>query len=160
MMRLLGIFLLITCMASPVLAQSMTVDLGDTSSGTATARLIQLIVLMTIISLAPSILIMMTSFLRIVIVLSFLRSALGLQQTPPNVVLISLALFLTSFIMAPAFEKAYTEGMKPLLEEEIDEMEALEKIGAPFHEFMLEHVREKDLQLFMDMAPEVKVEDP
>lgn len=160
MMRLLSLLMLMVCISSPVLAQSMTIDLGDTSSSSATGRLIQLILLLTVISLAPSILIMMTSFMRIVIVLSFLRSALGLQQTPPNVVLISLAMFLTAFIMAPVFEKSYEQGMKPLMAEEIDEMEALEKIGEPFHEFMLSHVREKDLDLFMGMAPEVKIEDP
>lgn len=160
MKRIAGLTLLLILMASPVLAQSMTVDLGNTSGGTATARLIQLILLITVISLAPSILVMMTSFMRIIIVLSFLRSALGLQQTPPNVVLISLALFLTGFIMAPAFEKSYTDGMKPLMENKLDEMKALERIGAPFHEFMLHHVREKDLRLFMDMAPDIKVEEP
>ncbi len=141
-------------------AQSMTVDLGNTSGGTATARLIQLIAVMTIITLAPSILIMMTSFMRIVIVLSFLRSALGLQQTPPNAVLISLALFLTAFIMAPAFEQAYNEGVEPLLEEQIDEKQALERIGAPFHAFMLTHAREKDLQLFVSMSKDVEIEKP
>ncbi len=141
-------------------AQSMTIDLANTSGGTATARLIQLIVLLTIISLAPSILIMMTSFMRIVIVLSFLRSALGLQQTPPNGVLISLALFLTAFIMMPAFEQSYNDGVKPLLEEEITEEQAFERVGAPFHSFMLKHVREKDLQLFIEMSPGVEIKTP
>lgn len=146
--------------ANPALAQSFTVDLGETGSGSATARLIQLIILLTILSLAPSILVMMTSFMRIVIVLSFLRSALGLQQTPPNVVLVSLSLFLTAFIMAPAFEQSYTQGVQPLLEEQIDETEAMERIGAPFHTFMLEHVREKDLKLFVDMAGDITIEAP
>src|SRR5436190_1709049 len=117
----------------PAFAQSMTVDLGKTTTGTAAGRLIQLVILMTVITLAPSILVMTTSFMRIIIVLSFLRSALGLQQTPPNQVLISLALFLTAFIMAPAFEQAYNEGLKPLMSEQITEEQALEKIGAPFH---------------------------
>lgn len=140
-------------------AQSMTIDLGKSTGGTATGRLIQLIVLLTVISLAPSILVMMTSFMRIVIVLSFLRNAMGTQQTPPNQVLISLALFLTAFIMAPVFEQSYTEGVQPLLEEKITEEQALEKIGAPFHGFMLKHTREKDLSLFIGMA-KVDIETP
>lgn len=95
--------------------------------------------------------------MRIVIVLSFLRSALGLQQTPPNQVLISLALFLTAFIMAPVFEVAYEDGVKPLMEESITQDEALERIGAPFHIFMLKHAREKDLQLFISMSPKLDI---
>lgn len=145
---------------SPAFAQSLNIDLGDSTSGTATARLIQIVALLTVITLAPSILIMATSFMRIIIVLSFLRSALGLQQTPPNQVLISLALFLTAFIMAPAFEKSYNEGVKPLIEESINEKEALERIGAPFHDFMLKHVRQKDLELFISMSPNMKVDTP
>ncbi len=141
-------------------AQSMNIDLGESTGGTATAKLIQLVVLLTVISLAPSILVMTTSFMRIVIVLSFLRSALGLQQTPPNQVLISLALFMTAFIMAPAFEKSYNDGIKPLLEETISEEQALERIAAPFHDFMLKHVRHKDLELFVTMSPGLKIESP
>jgi len=141
-------------------AQSMNIDLGKTPNGTATAKLIQLVVLLTVITLAPSILIMTTSFMRIIIVLSFLRSALGLQQTPPNQVLISLALFMTAFIMAPAFEQSYNDGVKPLLEESITEEQAMERIGAPFHSFMLKHVRQKDLELFVNMSPGLKIETP
>lgn len=141
-------------------AQSMTVDLGSTSGGSATARLIQLILLITVISLAPSILIMMTSFMRITIVLSFLRTALGTQGTPANQIIVSLALFMTAFIMAPAFQQAYDNGVEPLLEERIDEKEAMERIGAPFHEFMLKHAREKDVDLFVGMAPGLKIEKP
>ncbi len=139
-------------------AQSLNLDLGNTEAGSAAGRLIQLVVLVTVLSLAPSILVMMTSFMRIIIVFSILRSALGLQQTPPNQVLISLALFMTFFIMAPAFEKSYDTGIKPLLEEKIDEKEALPLIGAPFHEFMLAHVRAKDLKLFVEMSPGLKIE--
>lgn len=146
--------------ATPAFAQSMNIDLGQAGQGGAAARLLQLIALITVISLAPSILVMMTSFMRIIIVLSFLRSALGLQQTPPNQVLISLALFLSMFIMAPTFEQAYTEGVQPLLEERIDTEEALPLIGAPFHKFMLEHVRDKDLKLFVDMSPGLVIENP
>lgn len=161
-MRSFFVALLLVCIgfSADAFAQSMNLDLGETTSGTATARIIQLIAVMTVLTLAPSILVMMTSFMRIIIVLSFLRSALGLQQTPPNQVLISLALFLTFFIMAPTFEKAYNEGVVPLLEERIDEKQALEKVGAPFHTFMLQHVREKDLQLFVAMSPGLKIETP
>lgn len=141
-------------------AQSMTLDLGNTGSGEATGRIIQLVMLMTVISLAPSILVMTTSFMRIVIVLSFLRSALGLQQTPPNQVIVSLALFLTMFIMAPVFQKSYDEGVAPLLAEKITQEQALERIGAPFHGFMLKHVREKDLELFSSLIPDLVIEKP
>ncbi|MDX1975860.1 MAG: flagellar type III secretion system pore protein FliP [Rickettsiales bacterium] len=143
----------------PTYAQSMTVDLGKTTSGEATGRIIQLVVLLTVISLAPSILVMTTSFMRIIIVLSFLRSALGLQQTPPNQVLISLALFLTAFIMAPVFERAYDDGVRPLMEDQITEEQALERVGLPFHEFMMQHVRDKDLQLFVGMS-KLTIEKP
>lgn len=157
---IIPLFLLLAVLADPAFAQSMTIDLGKAGEGTAAARLIQLVMFLTVITLAPSILIMMTSFMRIIIVLSFLRSALGLQQTPPNQVLISLALFLTAFIMAPAFEKAYDEGVQPLFSESITEEQAFERIGAPFHEFMLGHVREKDLGLFVGMSPGLTIEKP
>ncbi len=152
---------LVACVPEHSFAQAVTLDLGKSApGGTATARLIELVVLMTVISLAPSILIMTTSFMRIVIVLSFLRSAMGLQQTPPNQVLVGLALFLTMFIMAPVFEESYNEGVKPLMEETITQEEAIEKISMPFHAFMLKHVREKDLALFVSMAPKVEIEKP
>lgn len=157
---LLALFVAFFAFDSIAFAQSMNIDLGKSTGGTATAKLIQIVVLLTVISLAPSILIMMTSFMRIIIVLSFLRSALGLQQTPPNQVLISLALFMTMFIMAPAFEKSYNQGVKPLLEEKITEVEALAKIGEPFHGFMMHHVRQKDLELFVSMSPDLKIETP
>lgn len=160
--RFLPLVVFALVMFSPLaaLAQSVTVDLGDSPGGSAAARMIQLVVLMTVISLAPSILIVMTSFLRIIIVLSFLRSAIGLQQTPPNQVLVSLALFLTMFVMAPVFETAYEEGLKPLMENEISQEEAFDKISTPFHVFMRDHVRDKDVKLFMDMSPNLKIESP
>jgi flagellar biosynthesis protein FliP len=141
-------------------AQSLNIDLGKTSSATATGRLIQLVLFMTVISVAPAILMMVTSFARIIIVLSLLRTAIGLQQTPPNQVMVALALFLTLFIMAPTFEKAYDDGVVPLLAEEIDESQAFERMAAPFHGFMLKHVRDKDLELFMSLEPETKIENP
>lgn len=140
-------------------AQSINLDFGQ-EGGSTTAKMIQIIVLMTLLSLAPSILMMVTSFTRIIVVLSLLRSALGTQQTPPNPVLISLALFLTAFVMAPVFEKSYNDGMLPLIQEKISEEKALELGAQPFREFMLKHVREKDLELFVDMSPDIKIEKP
>ena len=97
--------------------------------------------LVTVLSLAPSILVMVTSFTRIVIVLSFLRTAIGLQQTPPNSVLVGLALFLTLFVMSPTLEAVYRDGLEPLLAEEIDESEALTRAAVPVRTFMLRQVR-------------------
>lgn len=143
--------LLFALTTSPALAQAITIDMGQGEGGTVTGRVIQLVAILTILSLAPSILIMMTSFTRIIVVLSFLRTAIGIQQTPPNTVMISLALFLTFFIMAPTFQKAYEEGLQPLINEEINEVTAFERGVEPFKEFMLTHVREKDLELFTEL---------
>lgn len=134
------------------LAQSVTLDLGPQGGTSSTGRIIQLVLLLTILSLAPSILVMMTSFTRIVIVLSFLRTALGTQQTPPNQVLISLALFLTLFIMMPTFQATYNDAVQPLLDGTIDESQAVTRAVVPFENFMMSHVREQDLALFVDMA--------
>jgi len=146
----IGVLLTIIGLSVPAAAESFTFDIG--AGGSATARILQLIALLTVLSLAPSILIMVTSFTRIVIVLSFLRSALGLQQTPPNSVLVSLALFLTAFIMAPVVEEAYTKGVAPLIKQEITQEQAFERTVAPLRKFMLAHVRKNDLELFLDMA--------
>jgi len=134
------------------LAQSVTLDLGPSPDASATGRIIQLVLLLTVLTLAPSILIMMTSFTRIIVVLSFLRTALGTQQTPPNQVLISLALFLTLFIMMPTFQSTYDEALQPLLNGSIDETEAFNRALVPFEGFMMTYVREQDLGLFVDMA--------
>ena len=134
-------------------AQSVSIDLGDDAGGgSSTGRILQIIALLTVLSLAPGILIMVTSFTRMVVVLSLLRAALGGQQTPPNMVLVSLALFLTAFVMAPTFQQAYQDGVAPLMAEQINEQEAFSRTTAPFRLFMLSQVREKDLGLFMDMA--------
>lgn len=142
------------CFMPAVFAQNINVDLGNPQGGSAAGTIFRLVVLLTILSLAPSILMMVTSFTRIIIVLSLLRSAIGIQQTPPNVVLISLALFLTFFIMQPVFDKSYTEGVEPLIQDKIDEVEAMKKIAEPFREFMLKHTRESDLALFNEIAEE------
>jgi flagellar biosynthesis protein FliP len=139
-------------------AQNVTLDFG--SGGEATGRIVQLIALMTILTLAPSILVMVTSFVRIVIVLSLLRTALGTQGTPPNAVVISLALFMTFFIMQPTLEAAYQNGIAPLINEQITEQQALERSVAPIRTFMLAHVREKDLDLFLNMAKIDNLESP
>tara|TARA_B100001989_G_scaffold252549_1_gene235015 strand:+ start:196 stop:954 length:759 start_codon:yes stop_codon:yes gene_type:complete len=133
-------------------AQNISIDLGQESDATVSGRVVQLIALLTVLSLAPSILIMMTSFTRIVVVLSFLRTAIGVQQTPPNTVMISLALFLTFFIMAPTFKAAYDEGVLPLVNEQIDEIEAFEATTVPFKKFMLKHARDEDVELFIEMS--------
>jgi flagellar biosynthetic protein FliP len=122
------------------------------SSSSMTSRLMQIFMLITILGLAPSILIMVTSFVRISIVLSLVRTALGLQQSPPNQVLISLALFLTFFIMTPTLEEAYNNGLKPMLEESITEEEAFPLIAQPFKKFMVSNTRMKDLDLFSSIA--------
>lgn len=136
--------------ADPALAASVSLDFGE--GGTATARIVQIIALLTVLSLAPSILVMVTSFTRIVVVLSFVRTAMGTQQTPPNQVLISLALFLTLFVMMPTFEQSYDAGIKPLIAGEISESEAFGRTIAPVKAFMIDHVREQDLLLFVEMA--------
>ncbi|WP_096176585.1 flagellar type III secretion system pore protein FliP [Cohaesibacter sp. ES.047] len=135
---------------NPAFAQQLTIGFGDDL--TITERAVQLVGLITVLSLAPSILIMVTSFTRIVVVLSLLRSAIGLQTAPPNTVMISLALFLTAFIMAPTFEEAYNIGIQPLVDGEIEPAEAFDLTSQPFHAFMRRHVRENDLALFLDMA--------
>ena len=158
--RLLAIIALIgfTLVADAALAQQITIGL-DEGSGL-TERAIQLVALITVMSLAPSILVMVTSFTRIVVVLSLLRTALGTQQAPPNSVIIGLAIFLTVFVMSPVFEKAYEEGIQPLIAEDIELADAFERASKPFHTFMLSHVREKDLDLFVNLAGEELTGDP
>lgn len=146
--------------AHPAAAQQLSLDLGE--GGSTTGRMIQLIVLMTVLSLAPAILVMVTSFTRIVVVLSFLRQALGTQTAPPNMVMMSLALFLTAFIMQPTLQASYTQGIQPLLANKIDEMEAFDRAAKPLHAFMMRQVREQDLRLFLDLShssPQARAED-
>jgi flagellar biosynthetic protein FliP len=152
-----GLTLGLGLLAPEAAAQSITVDLGQGSLGagagpTVTGRILQFLALITVISLAPSILVMVTSFTRIIVVLSFVRTAIGIQQTPPNQVLVALALFLSLFVMMPTFEKSYEAGIAPLIEGRIDEMQAIERAAEPVRGFMLAHVREADLALFAEMA--------
>ncbi|MCA0366751.1 MAG: flagellar type III secretion system pore protein FliP [Proteobacteria bacterium] len=139
-------------------AQDISFNFGQ---GTGlTERALQMVALLTVLSLAPSILIMVTSFARIVIVLSLLRSAIGTQSAPPNTVLTGLALFLTFFIMAPTFETAYNNGVKPLIAGQIQEIEAFDRASQPFKTFMLKHVRPADLELFLDISRQPRPATP
>ncbi len=141
-----------------VQAQELSIGFGDDTA--LAERAIQLIGMLTILSLAPSILVMVTSFTRIVVVLSLLRTAIGLQTAPPNSVMISLALFLTFFIMQPTLEQSYNNGIAPLLAGQIEISEAFEPTAAPLHAFMRANVREKDLSLFYDLTEAEVPDDP
>lgn len=141
----------------PLAAQEITLDLG---AGSTTAQIVRLGMLVGALALAPSLLVMLTAFTRIVIALSLLRTALGLQQSPPNMVLIGLALFLTLFVMQPTLERVWSEGIEPLVAERIDERTALERMAGPLREFMLRQAREKDLELFFEIAQLPPPEDP
>jgi flagellar biosynthetic protein FliP len=121
-------------------------------NASATGKIIQILAVLTVLSVAPGLLIMVTSFTRFAIALSFLRAGLGLQSTPANLVIISLALFMTFYVMTPTFNQAWESGLKPLVENKIAETEAFEKISQPFRHFMIAHVRDKDIRLFEDMT--------
>jgi flagellar biosynthetic protein FliP len=133
-------------------AQALTIDLGSAGDAGATGRIVQLTALITVLSMAPGLLVMMTAFTRIAIVLSLLRSALGTQGTPPNMVLIGLSLFLTYFVMQPVFEQSWIEGVQPLTEGRLGEIEGLRLAAEPFRGFMAANVRPDDLSFFQDLA--------
>ncbi|SDN41473.1 flagellar biosynthetic protein FliP [Methylobacterium phyllostachyos] len=147
---LAGLLLLVATAAS---AQSFSLDqVLPPGNGSISGRMIQLIALMTVLSIAPGLLVMVTSFTRFVVALSFLRSGLGLQSSPANLVLISLSLFMTFYVMGPTFDRAWQDGVRPLTENRITEEEAFAKVTAPFRDFMLAHVRPKDLDTFAEIA--------
>lgn len=151
---------LVVLSASPLWAQVLprvTLAVTDTEKPTEVAVALQIIFLITVLALAPSILIMLTSFVRIVIVFSFLRRALGTQTMPPDQVLVGLALFLTFFIMMPVFTEVNDKALQPYLAEEIDWKEGLEQASRPVRDFMLRQVNEKDVALFVRMS---KMERP
>jgi len=150
--RRLTVAAAILAVADPAFSQDISINFG--AGAGLTERVIQLVALLTVLTLAPSILIMMTSFTRIVVVLSLLRTALGTATAPPNAVIVSLALFLTAFIMGPAFQNAYDVGIRPLINNEINVEQAFERSSEPFKTFMLKNVREKDLKLFSDLSRE------
>ncbi|MDY8108080.1 flagellar type III secretion system pore protein FliP [Fulvimarina sp. 2208YS6-2-32] len=131
---------------------SALADLIPEGDGTVSGRIIQLFGIVTVLSIAPGLLVMVTAFTRIVIALSIMRTGLGLQTTPANLIIISLSLFMTFFVMAPTFDRAWQDGLQPLLANEIDEEEAFYRISDPFKDFMLSQVRPADLQLFGDIA--------
>jgi len=142
---------------TPTAALAQTIDLntlfpaGDAS---VSGRIVQLLVVMTVLSVAPGLLMMVTSFARFIIALSFLRSGLGLQTTPSNLILVSLALFMTLFVMAPTFQAAWDNGVKPMVENKISQQEGYTRTTEPFRIFMKANVREKDIAIFQDLSAE------
>ena len=156
--RVWGAGVVLPVLTTEAFAQTLSLDLGTT--GGTTERALQLIALITVLSIAPAILIMVTSFTRIVVVLSLLRSAIGTQSAPPNTVVVSLALFLTGFIMTPTIKEIYTNSVTPLVQGQIAADVAFERATGPIRTFMLAHVREKDLELFLDMSGEPRPQSP
>jgi len=155
MKKLIAILLVLLAGTVEAAAQIPTLEsLVPAGDPTAAGRIIQIIAVVTVLSLAPGLLIMVTCFTRFVIALSFLRSGLGLQTTPANLILISLALFMTLYVMGPTFDKAWQGGVQPLMERKISEQEAFTRISEPFRAFMRANVREKDLRLFTELASE------
>jgi flagellar biosynthetic protein FliP len=146
---LLWLLLLLPAAAN---AQSVAIDLGSAGQAGATARIVQLTALVTVLSLAPSLLAMVTAFTRIIIVLSLLRSALGTQGAPPNSVLIGLALFLTWFVMQPVFEQSWNAGIVPMMDNRLGEIDGIKAAAEPFREFMLRNLRGTDLSFFQVLA--------
>jgi flagellar biosynthetic protein FliP len=153
-----GVGTLLAAAAFPAVAQDISINLGQ--GGGLTERVIQLIAFVTVLSLAPSILVMMTSFTRIVVVLSLLRTALGTATAPPNAVIVALALFLTAFVMGPALQNAYDNGIRPLINNEINVEQAFQRSSEPLKVFMKNNVREKDLALFSDLSREPRPATP
>ncbi len=153
-MRQLGLALFILhSWTATAFAQS--IDLGallPSGGSAATARMIQIAVVLTVLSIAPGLLIMTTSFTRFIVALSFLRSGLGLQSAPANLALISLSLFMTFFVMAPTFDRAWRDGVQPAIDDKISQEQAYSAVTKPFREFMAAQVREKDLKLFADLS--------
>lgn len=150
--------IVLAALTMPAAAQDVSINFG--SGAGLTERAIQLIALLTVMSLAPSILIMMTSFTRIVVVLSLLRTALGTATAPPNAVMIALALFLTAFVMGPVLQRSYDLGIRPLINNEISVEQAFERAVDPLRGFMQKNVREKDLKLFSDLSGEAAPATP
>ncbi len=150
MKRLLLLALALALLPGAAAAQSINLDLG--TGGGLTERVVQMVGLLTVLSLAPSIVIMTTSFVRIVVVLSLLRTALGLQQSPPNAVLISLALFLSAVVMAPTFNASYEAGIRPLMDQQLELPQAFDAAATPVKTFMLSQVDEDDLALFIRLS--------
>lgn len=154
------ILLLLIALLVPSLAfaqdASALANLIPAGNAAASGRIVQLFGLVTVLSIAPGLLVMVTSFTRIVIALSILRTGIGLQTTPANLIIISLSLFMTFFVMSPTFDQAWRDGLKPMLDNQITEEEAFYRISNPFKDFMLSQVRPQDLALFGDIAQSAK----
>jgi flagellar biosynthesis protein FliP len=148
--------------ATPLAAQDISINLGQGAAGGGglNERVLQLVALVTVLSLAPSILVMMTSFTRIVVVLSLLRTALGTATAPPNSVVISLALFLTAFVMGPVLTKSYDAGVQPLIANQISVTQAFDRASGPLRAFMEKNVQRNDLKMFIDMSGEKAPDKP
>ncbi|MER2536090.1 MAG: flagellar type III secretion system pore protein FliP [Rhizobiaceae bacterium] len=161
MKRLAAAVLLLAATASTAAAQQIdpgaiggAIGAIGQADGQTVGTIIQMFGVLTVLSIAPGLLIMVTSFTRFVIALSILRSGIGLQTTPANMILISLSLFMTFYVMTPTFDQAWTNGVRPLMERQIGEAEAYERISGPFRTFMVNNVRDKDFDLFADLARE------
>ena len=157
-----GVAVMTLTAASSAVAQDISINFGQGAGqgGGLTERVVQLVAFLTVLSLAPSILIMMTSFTRIVVVLSLLRTALGTATAPPNAVIVALAMFLTAFVMGPALQRSYDLGIRPLVNNEITVEQAFERSTEPLKVFMQKNVREKDLALFSDLSREPRPATP
>ena len=152
MLKLVRFALVAAALSAPatLYAQTATVNLGD--GGSISGRAIQLVLMLTVLSLAPGILMTVTSFTRIVVALSLLRTGIGAPGVPPNPVIISLALFLSFFVMAPTMEVAWEKGITPYTEGRINEQQAFQRTAEPFKAFMLHHVRDDDLAMFVELS--------
>jgi len=151
--------ILIAMLPDQAAAQALSLQVGNDPAST-TSAIVQLLLLLTVLSVAPALLLMVTAFTRLVVVLSILRTAMGTNSSPPNMVIISLALFMTAFIMAPTFQAAWDAGMKPYMDGEMDETTAFEATVQPFRDFMLTHVRDQDVGLFLNISGAEDVQDP
>jgi len=154
MKRLCLTLLLLLAGASAAFAQQLDLGAIGQADGTTIGRIIQMFGLLTILSVAPGLLIMVTSFTRFVIAFSILRAGIGLQSTPANLIIISLSLFMTFYVMSPTFDQAWNNGVRPLMDNQISETEAFERISDPFRTFMVRNVRDQDFDLFADLARE------
>lgn len=144
-------------LTQPALAQSLQLpsflEPGEAADGQTAGYIVQLFGLLTVLSLAPGILISVTSFTRFIVVFSIMRTGLGLQTTPANLILVSLALFMTWYVMNPVIDRAWNDGLGPMMRNEISQEEGFQRTAEPFRQFMLANVRDSDLRLFADLSP-------
>lgn len=155
MNRFLWVAVTMMVFTTATLAQTTDGGLFQTPlTGSVASWIVRTFGLLTVLSLAPGILVMVTSFPRFIIAFSILRTGIGLASAPANMILVSLALFMTFYVMAPTFDRAWETGVSPLLEDQIDEEEAIKRIAEPFRDFMLANTRPKDIALFVDLARE------